>query len=132
MKQYLIILFILQILAFEAFGLEEQVRCPGPKMPKHFDNPRLISNWLRASGKHVKTIEEFVCCLPDAFQKQYIIGHSSVAAQNGTPNSPRVIMFDVKEEKGVFAPKRMLTMSFNGGEMLRSEICLQDLRHKNS
>lgn len=76
--------------------------------------PQGIQGWLRTVGSKVKTVQEFVCCLPEEYRSNYMVGHSSVAGQNGTAASPRVIMMNnVNNRKG--RPLQML-LSFNGGE----------------
>lgn len=88
--------------------------CKAPQpLNESLMTPQGIQGWLRTVGSSVKTVQDFVCCLPEEYRSNYMVGHSSVAGQNGTPASPRVIMmnkFDGRKKK-----MRML-LSFNGGE----------------
>lgn len=89
-------------------------RCPAPQPLREFNmTPQLIPAWLRTVGSKVKTIEDFICCLPEQYRKNYIVGHSSVAGQNGTPREPRVILFNELSGK---PPKPLkLALSINTG-----------------
>jgi hypothetical protein len=67
------------------------------KLPQPFSEIQLNPHQMRAmlgTSQKIKTIDEFICCLPESYRSNYIIGHSSTAAQSGSPDSPRVLMYN--------------------------------------
>src|SRR4051812_31299122 len=73
------------------------------------------ANWLSSfltsmqyQTKAIKSVEDFVCCLPEVYRQNYIVGRNSIAGQNGDPDNPRVIMFNPN------GPLKA-AISFNGG-----------------
>lgn len=75
-----------------------------------------LQSFLQKNSSQLKSLEDFVCCLPQEYQENYIVGMSSKAGQNGTPDSPRVIVFSKDENTpGRSSPPRFM-MSFNGGK----------------
>src|SRR4029079_13224583 len=53
-----------------------------------------ISSYFEKNKKNLTTIDDYVCCLPKEYLKNYLVGIASAAGQNGTPDGPRIIMFD--------------------------------------
>lgn len=89
--------------------------CPAPQSIQSYSlTPLKIQAWLKTAGKNVRSVREFVCCLPEELRKSYVVGHSSLAAQNGTPDNPRVIMFTSKNKLLNSDPPE-LALSLNSG-----------------
>lgn len=72
-------------------------------------SPEKLAEFVKTNS--IDSVEEFVCCLPEKFRSNYLVGMSSIAAQNGTPDSPRIIMSDSELSK----PASYI-ISFNGGK----------------
>lgn len=83
--------------------------CPTqPISAKSLSSPDTFRQWLQKNAGDLKTVEDLICCLPDAYLKNYVVSHSGRAGQNGSPESPRTFMFsEVKNGKVIF--------TFNGG-----------------
>ena len=88
--------------------------CQSPqKLRDESMNPQAIQGWLKTVGSNVDSIDQLICCLPSAYQENYIIGHSSISAQPGVPSSPRVMMFDFSDPSS--KSTHAFVMSANGG-----------------
>ena len=74
-----------------------------------------LRQYLETTKAHKIGLDEFICCLPEVFSKQYFVAHSSVAAQNSIPSSPRVVTtnFTPSEEGVPELPSAFF--SINGG-----------------
>lgn len=113
---YYFTLLLFFLISLEAVSNDLDPRCPAhQKLSEENMNPLAIQDWLKTTGSKVKNIEQFVCCLPKEYQKQYMAGHSSVAAQTGTPHSPRVVMFQSEQKLDATVPHKMFALSINGG-----------------
>ena len=72
-------------------------------------HPNTLMNWMRSHS--VRDIQSFVCCLPQEYRSNFAVAHSSQAAQNGTPENPRVLMFnDLRTAGGL-----NMSLSINSG-----------------
>src|SRR4051812_31836958 len=63
--------------------------------------PERLTAWLAANHSSVPDLGAFICCLPEAYRNNFLVGHLSIAGQPGSPESPRVIMdpgFDFSNE----------------------------------
>lgn len=102
------------ILSFLLINFSHGKMCPSNLMnDDDISSPVKISEYLKLNN--IKSVKDFVCCLPKEFQKDYIVGMSSVAAQNGTPISPRIIMSNVSKSQDD-NKQPALIVSFNGGK----------------
>lgn len=70
-----------------------------------------LRTWLEQAKGSVTKVEDFVCCLPPELRNQYLVSHSSFAAQNAVPRSPRIIFFQNRTEQKPFA-----ALTVNGGD----------------
>lgn len=89
------IMVILKLIAlFPILAWAEAPECP--IRPISVETSNLVASinvWLRSHGHKIKSIDDFVCCLPKEYRDRYIVAHSSVSAQSSHYHSPRVIMF---------------------------------------
>lgn len=72
----------------------------------------------------ITSVGDLVCCLPKEYQENFIVGFASAAAQNGTPDSPRAIMFDQRPKKKDILARKLppkFMISFNGGKAHNSQ-----------
>lgn len=60
-------------------------------------------------------IEQFACCLPEVFHQSYFLVHSSIAAQNSIPQSPRAIMTNFQFNRDGVTQLPTAYFSINGG-----------------
>jgi hypothetical protein len=72
-------------------------------------NPEGIRAWLKGHSDSLKTVEDLVCCLPQSFLKNYLVSYAGRAGQNGSPESPRVFLYDSTKTD-------TLMLTFNGGD----------------
>lgn len=71
--------------------------------------PEGVRQWLKINSEELKTVEDVVCCLPQNYLKNYLVSYSGRAGQTGSPESPRVFVFDSQK------PGTMI-LTFNGGD----------------
>lgn len=100
--------------------------CPANALiPESLVNPVGIKSYLSSNSLKIKTIDDFICCLPKSYRENYVIAHSSKAAQNSTFDSPRILLFNpVREhpirdlmDKGQRWRKPLQSvLSINGGD----------------
>ena len=81
-------LFALYLILNIAFAED----CPGgkPVGPKDL-TPEGMKVWALVNPG-VNSVEKAICCLPKIYRDNFLIAHSSIAAQNGTPDCVRVLM----------------------------------------
>ena len=49
------------------------------------------------SNRHHLTLDQTVCCLPEAWRRNYVIASNSVSAQQSDHNMPRIILFPPRQ-----------------------------------
>lgn len=82
--------------------------------------PESLRGWLGGNGNLIRNPGDFICCLPAEYRStDFISIHSSIAGQNGTPKSPRVILHlpptvNLSGEDGT--DKNLMAFTINGGE----------------
>lgn len=54
--------------------------------------PLSFRSWLQANTEPLSDPGDLLCCLPEVYRQKYIILHSSDAGQNGSPESPRILL----------------------------------------
>jgi hypothetical protein len=97
------------------FSVGSFARCPTKPMSEDSLTESGIKSYLALYGKQKLTLEDFACCLPSTFLKNYVVAHSSMAAQDSIPESPRVIMTNFEfNDSGVSKPPTAF-FSVNGG-----------------
>ena len=101
---------ILAILFSTPSGAVEPKPCPVAPLQESKITAEGLTKYLAIFNKKSTSIEDFVCCLPEQFRQSIAVAHSSVAAQNSRPESPRVIMSNFVSGK---PPTKFL--SINGG-----------------
>ena len=74
-----------------------------------------LRQYLESTKAQKIRLDEFVCCLPEVFSKQYFVAHSSVAAQNSIPSSPRVVMTNFTPSDNSVPELPSAFFSINGG-----------------
>ncbi|MGZ3770758.1 MAG: hypothetical protein ACXVCP_06220 [Bdellovibrio sp.] len=117
---FLSIFFLLEIFSFSTLA---KGKCK-TSHPLKLENLNSASDiLLYAEKNNLTTVDDLVCCLPEEYLKNYIVGISSVAGQNGTPDSPRIIMFDRTDQIKSGShndqskqPPPNFMLSFNGGK----------------
>lgn len=104
---------LLAPLAFASMALHAQ--CPTKPLSEDLLTEDGIRKYLDLFGQQKLGIEDFGCCLPSIFQKSYVVVHSSIAAQDSIPSSPRVIMTNFEfNDSGLSRPPTAF-FSVNGG-----------------
>lgn len=107
------------IFSVNTYGAESISKCPNELMKNSdLQDPESLKNYL--NRQKINSLEKFVCCLPEVYRENYIVGMLSTAAQNGTPDSPRVIMSDIDDKTPFNSPPRFM-FSFNGGKEHNSQ-----------
>ncbi len=101
---------ILAILFSTSSGAIEPKPCPVAPLQESKITAEGLTQYLAIFNKKSTSIEDFVCCLPEQFRQSIAVAHSSVAAQNSRPESPRVTMSNFVSGK---PPTKFL--SINGG-----------------
>lgn len=97
------------IFLFPAFA-EKNPACPAPhELNRNLMNAVGIKSFIQSNG--IKDIGDFICCLPKDFRENYVVTHSSIAAQNSNYKSPRILFFSAEEETG----NARTILSVNGG-----------------
>src|SRR5688572_14868591 len=91
------------VLGFIALGLsansvaQRKPSCPvSPLQEKNMSGEGLRS-FLSIASKRVTSIDQFICCLPRVYRTDYSAAPSSIAGQNGRPDSPRLLMSDANQ-----------------------------------
>jgi hypothetical protein len=89
----------------------EGTDCPAeqPVTPKVMSSPETFAKWLQGNAESLKTVEDLICCLPQNYLKNYLVSHSGRAGQNGSPESPRIFLYDTTKNNSMI-------LAFNGGE----------------
>jgi hypothetical protein len=88
--------------------------CPaGNPMEPSQMTPEGVKAWLAGRTDKIKTVGDYICCLPPKYLKGYFISHASIAGQNGSPESPRVILND--EVRQFSTEQNVMLISVNGG-----------------
>lgn len=115
MRKYICTVFLISLMI--PFGVAAQKKKPasvgcGASSPlKVADLTESgLRNWLEQAQGTVSKVEDFVCCLPKEIRDRYLVTHSSFAAQNAVPYSPRVIFYQKRSEKQPFT-----ALTINGG-----------------
>lgn len=114
---FLGIIFWSIVVAHVVFA-KNQCKAHQPLTLKQLRSAKDIGSY--AKKYNLKTVDDLVCCLPKEYLETYIVGISSIAGQNGTPDSPRIIMFDKTETNKIgkvdTTPPPNFMLSFNGGK----------------
>ncbi len=67
--------------------------CSAPPLEIEDFQPQRLERWLHANEAHIQSPKDFLCCVPAEVRQRFAIAHTSIAAQNGDANNPRVIFF---------------------------------------
>jgi hypothetical protein len=105
-------LFFVFLFSHLAFGDTQTPNCPTEPLSKSDFTPEGLNQWIQANKDQVHSPRDFICCLPSQTQDKYTIAHSSLAAQNGDANNPRVIFFE-KAHHGFELPRFNLQFAFS-------------------
>lgn len=76
--------------------------------------PDGIRQWLKVNSESLKTVEDVVCCLPQQYLKNYVVSYSGHAGQTGSPESPRVFLYDTQKNGTTL-------LTLNGGDAYLNE-----------
>ena len=68
--------------------------CPAVILREDQLTPQQIDLYLQRNASKIKTVDDFVCCLPESYRRNYISATNSKAAQNSNPFNPRVLIFN--------------------------------------
>jgi|GEM_PF-5688225 len=79
--------------------------------------PDGLRQWLKINAEELKTVEDVVCCLPQNYLKNYLVSYSGRAGQTGSPESPRVFVFDPQQQQ----KSATMILTFNGGDAYLSD-----------
>jgi hypothetical protein len=86
------------------------IDCPTKEtIPPKLMNPEGFRQWLSLNSDSLKTVQDLVCCLPPNYLQNYVISHGGRAGQNGSPESPRMLLFDPNETNPFI-------LAINGGD----------------
>ena len=81
---------------------EKHPLCKAPnEIQRRQINPLGIFSYM-ASNPKVQSTEDLICCLPQEFRDNFMVSPASLAAQTGTPDSPRVFLFDPSDTSTMF------------------------------
>ncbi len=89
-----------------------QTSCPTERLRKSQFTPEGIERWIQDNKDVIHSPKDFICCLPRESQDKYVIAHSSLAAQSGDANNPRLIYFE-KAHHGIESPSFELQYAFS-------------------
>ena len=102
-----------QIKALESSPAKNECQAPKKLASSDLKSAETILEYFTKNDPALKTVDDLVCCLPEEYLKNYVVGMASDAGQNGTPDGPRIIMYDRRESASRLPPRFMMT--FNGG-----------------
>lgn len=71
--------------------------------------PQALQNFLTEAK--TASIQDLVCCLPEAYRNNYVVMHSSYALQAGVPDNPRVLLYDNFNPDDDSKPKTILSIT---------------------
>lgn len=108
----LIFCALVSFFASPARAVETNAACPTTPMSELQATPEGLKVWLQTHRNQVVTPDQLICCLPEVYRKNYLIAPNSQAGQNGSPESPRVLLHPslVQHSKG-----NQAIFSINGG-----------------
>lgn len=83
-------------------------------------HPDRLRVWMDSHSAKIKDAGDLICCLPHEYRRNVAIAPTSHAAQNGMPDSPRVILMNQLPRRGPFDPRAApmalsMMLSINGG-----------------
>lgn len=79
---------------------------------------------MRADSNDVRTVEDFLCALPEAFRANYVLASNSRSLQQSSHENPRAILFNRSN------PTKLI-VSFNGDPKHRGYSNVEIIREKD-
>lgn len=103
------------VFVFLLFAHAVFANCPIPELSAQSMNEAGIRQFVSRYAQAGLPIEKFACCLPEVFKNHYAVAHSSFAAQDSIPQSPRVIMTNLQPQSNGHVQLPSAFFSMNGG-----------------
>lgn len=94
--------------------------CPASQpLSEHLVNPVGIKSYVEANKSKFKDPGDLICCLPKKYRENYVVAHTSNAAQSSHARSPRVLLFSPLRQSATskFTGEPLeAIVSINGGD----------------
>ena len=109
-KNWLQVAGLIVFLALGRFAeAKKDPRCPAQnELDKNLVNAVGIKSFMDTNAIH--QIGDLICCLPEDFRNSYVTNPTSIAGQNGTLESPRLLLFNSSQQDDIRS-----VISINGG-----------------
>jgi hypothetical protein len=107
--------FIKYVLFYLFIPIHVFANCPIEPLSSQNLTEEGIRNYVNRASQVQMNLEDFVCCLPPVFHRSYVLAHSSIAAQDSIPQSPRAILTNLDFNRDSITQLPTAYFSINGG-----------------